>query len=286
MIFKPFSRRRWNSRSDCTRWWPGLLGLMLLLASEARADVLIMTHGYVSGDDAWVSSGVTAALARGGWEAGGRVRADGRGIVVTPAATGGGRKVYYLADLASEAPLSVQADQLREVAREVVKRRDRQEQMVLVGHSAGGVVARLAMAKDDKLGVFGLITIASPHLGTDKAEVAGLVASTPLSMVAPMMGVGTLNRSRQLYADLARERPGNLLHWLNRQPHPKARYHSLVRRESFPLMGDNTVPVWSQDLRKVEALREVAGSETVGSGHGLESEDGVALARILAEWLP
>ncbi|MBF0127402.1 MAG: alpha/beta fold hydrolase [Magnetococcales bacterium] len=195
------------------------------------------------------------------------------------------KRAYLTVDLPSEAPLLVQAKQLSAGVQAVRKRRGA-EPVVLIGHSAGGVVARLAMVKEPDLRVHGLITIAAPHLGTDKAEMAGLLASTPLSMMAPMMGADTLNRSRELYRDLARERPGNFLYWLNRQPHPKARYLSLVRQDSFALFGDNTVPTWSQDLARVEALQEAARSVTTGSAHALERQDGAELVRILAEWLP
>lgn len=251
---------------------------------EARADALILTHGYFSGDEAWVESGVTGELEKGGWEAGGRLRATGRGIEFSPITAGVAKKAYYRIDLPSEAPIVMQAQQLKEGV-EAIKKQRGVGRLILIGHSAGGVVARLAMVKNPGLGIHGLITIAAPHLGTDKAEMVGMLASTPLSMVAPMMGAGTLNRSKQLYDDLVRERPGSFLYWLNRQPHPKARYFSLVRQDAFPLFGDNTVPVWSQDLGKVAALKDVAQSATSGSNHALERQDGVEMVRILEEWL-
>ncbi|MBF0125625.1 MAG: alpha/beta fold hydrolase [Magnetococcales bacterium] len=261
-----------------------LLVFLLGSGSEGWADALILTHGYFSGDEAWVQSGVTGELQSAGWEPGGSVRATARGIEFRPATQGIARRAYYLVDLPSEAPLVMQAQQFKEAVQAVRKQRGA-DRIVLIGHSAGGVVARLAMVRDPGMAIDGLITIAAPHLGTDKAEMVGLLASTPLSMVAPMMGADTLNRSRQLYDDLVRERPGSFLYWLNRQPHPKARYFSLIRRDAFVFFGDNTVPAWSQDMGKVAALKEVAKSATSGSDHALERQDGVELARILGEWL-
>ncbi|MBF0340906.1 MAG: hypothetical protein HQL95_08085 [Magnetococcales bacterium] len=259
-----------------------LIGLVFLLTwSTARADVTLLVHGYLSGDDAWESSGVARELQNSGWTSGGRVRVGARGEVLLPPNVASGQRVFYLADLPSEAPLTVQADALKGGLIALRKQRG-QEQTVLVGHSAGGVVARLLMVRFPELAIHTLITIASPHLGTDKAEVAGLVASTPLSMMAPMMGLDTLNRSRSLYEDLVRERPGNFLYWLNHQPHPKARYLSIIRQEGFAFSGDNTVPVASQDMARVAALKDqTLPALTIGQDHALSRQDGVTLARVL-----
>jgi triacylglycerol lipase len=268
-----------------TSWraWGVALAFLLVSGSvgPARADVVILIHGYISGDEAWAKSGVTRELMKKGWESGGSVTAigSGGGLKFRGAAPKTDR-VFYLADLPSEAPLRIQADALKEILLAIRKQRG-VERTHLVGHSAGGVVARVLMVREPDLSIHTLITIASPHLGTDKAEVAGLIASTPLSMMAPMMGMDILNRSKSLYDDLARERPGNFLHWLNQQPHPKARYLSIVRREGF-VFGDNTVPAWSQDMRKIDALKDQAVTAiTIGTNHALDEEDGGAVV----EWL-
>lgn len=251
------------------------------MPGAGQAEVVILVHGYFSGEDAWRRSGVTAELVQAGWEAGGSVVAAEPGRLEFRGKRPKGSRIYFLADLPSEAPVLVQAEALKEVVLAIRKRRD-QEPTFLIGHSAGGVVARAMMVRSPELTINALLTVAAPHLGTDKAEVAGLIASTPLSMMAPMMGIDTLNRSKSLYDDLVRERPGTFLHWLNRQPHPKARYFSLVRRDSFALFGDQTVPGWSQDLTKVEALRTQADPPLeIGTEHSLSRQDGVELARLL-----
>ncbi|MBF0439657.1 MAG: alpha/beta fold hydrolase [Magnetococcales bacterium] len=258
-----------------------VLVLLLAMGSEARAEAVVLIHGYFSGEDVWARSGVVGELESAGWSYGGSVTATLRGIDFKSSSVGNAKRAVYLADLPSEAPLLVQAQQLKEVVLAIKKRRGA-ERMVLIGHSAGGVVARLFMVREPNMAMQGVITIASPHLGTDKAEVVGLLASTPFSMVAPMMGADTLNRSKSLYDDLVRERPGSFLYWLNRQPHPKSRYISVVRKDSFALFGDNLVPVWSQDMAKVEALQGMPlSSLTLGTNHAMERQDGVELVRIL-----
>ena len=258
--------------------------LLFLLAIPAQADTLLLVHGYFSGVSAWTENGITKTLENAGWHDGGQITATARGLhpVYTPNTTNPQR--FYLADLPSEAPLMVQADMLSQIAL-TLKKRHPNEKTILVGHSAGGVVARLAMVKNKALDIYGLITIAAPHLGTDTAEAANLIANSPMGMVAPFLGAGTLNRSRQLYADLVRERPGTLLFQLNRKPHPKAHYVAIIRQEAFALWGDNTVPAWSQDMRNVPALKGKTQAMTGGDEHGLEREDGQRILAILQQWL-
>ena len=78
-----------------------------------------------------------------------------------------------------------------------------------------------------------------------------------------------------------RERPGTFLYWLNHQPHPPARYISIVRSSDLSWVGDLVVPEWSQDLNRVYALRGRALTIPTSGGHGLEAEDGRRLMRIL-----
>ncbi|MBF0262082.1 MAG: alpha/beta fold hydrolase [Magnetococcales bacterium] len=247
----------------------------------AQADVALLVHGYFSGDDAWQRSGVTTELETAGWKPLGRMIATGREVIERNRIVHEEKRGYLLVDLPSEAPLAIQAEGLKSIITTLRAQRGT-EKTILIGHSAGGVVARLLMVNAPELAIHTLITIAAPHLGTDKAEVAGLIASTPLSMMAPMMGADTLNRSRALYAELERERPGNFLYHLNRQPHPTARYVSIVRREGFALSGDNTVPAWSQEMSRILALK-VRARTVIQSGesHALERRDGTILARLL-----
>lgn len=157
------------------------------------------------------------------------------------------------------------------------------ESLILSGHSAGGVLARLYMVRHPDTPIGALITFASPHLGTDRAEIGAMAGNSPLGWVAPLLGGATLNRSQGLYQDLVRERPGSLLFWLNRQEHPSSRYISIVREDEGLLgFGDLLVPAWSQDMNQVVALRGRASKIVTPSGHGLSEQDGELLLRILS----
>jgi pimeloyl-ACP methyl ester carboxylesterase len=261
-----------------------LLALVLVfVALPAGAERLVLVQGYLGEGSSWDAWEVTPALERSGW-------ADGGHLIYTPGGVGiregnvGTARRYYTLELPTEGPLLVQERYLAAYL-DFLETRYGPESVILAGHSAGGVVARLYMVNHPEAGIDALITIASPNLGTDRAELGALAGQTPLAWVAPFLGGGTLNRSQALYRDLAREQTGNLLFWLNRQPHPPARYISVVRGADGPLsFGDLVVPAWSQDLNQVYALRGRAVRVESPGNHFMGPEDGELLVRIL-NWL-
>ena len=219
------------------------------------------------------------AMVQAGWQDGGQL-IDGPDGVRRYGPEGRAAKSFYTLALAVETPLLVQAKQLERFMA-YVRARHEGESIYLVGHSAGGVVARLYMVQHPKVRIGALITIASPHLGTGTAEAGRMMGQSPLSWVAPMMGADTLNRSQGLYHDLMREQPGNLIFWLNRQPHPDTRYISVVRKGGLFGMGDIIVPDWSQDMNNVVPLRGRVGTIPVNADHSLTPADGALLIDLL-----
>lgn len=260
-----------------TRRW--LLILLLAFAPVVvQADAVVLIHGYLGDADNWRESTVTDQLEAAGWRYGGVLGLGWQGLGWPR-----GGKTYYSAALPSEAPLLIQLDYLAPFL-ELVRARHPGESLVLVGHSAGGVLARLYMVKYPLAGVDVLVTIASPHLGTETAEIGALVGTTPLAWLAPLLGAEVFNRSQALYRDLVRERPGSLLFWLNRQPHPDALYVSIVRQNDSALgLGELLVPTWSQDMNHVLALRGRARVLTTRGGHMITPQDGELLLQVLRQ---
>lgn len=256
-----------------------LAALLLGISTGAPADVLALVHGYLGDAAGWRSSGVLGALERAGWRNAGALRYRPGGAIKTGRVSRESQRVVYTLDLPSEAPLLYQADALKALLDRVYPS-GRKDKLIIVGHSAGGVVARLFMVRYSQPKVYALITIASPHLGTDTAELGLMTSLSPLGFFAPFFGADTLNKSRGLYADLTRERRGTVLYWLNHQPHPNAHYISVVR-SSQTLFGDMVVPTYSQDMNHVYALRGKAESVISSEGHGLERSDGTLLVRLL-----
>lgn len=258
-----------------------LLGLFLLLGS-ARADVLVLLHGYQSDADAWWDSGIAQQLQRAKWVYGGRLF-DSRGVVTldgpginTPASDNEVQRSFYTVSLPSEARLWIQHD-FFSAYMQMIRHWHPDEPVILVGHSAGGLVARLYMVRHPDAPVRGLITIATPHLGSHVANAAAFVSHSPVAMMTPMLGLDTLNRSQDLLNDLSADRPGTVLFWLNREPHPVADYVSVVRQGN----GDMFVDSSSQDMRLVPALGIRAGVEMTEGGHSLQPSDGALLVELL-----
>ncbi|MGB5177475.1 MAG: alpha/beta fold hydrolase [Gammaproteobacteria bacterium] len=260
-----------------------------LFALSARADVLVLVHGYLGGAYSWDESGVTAVLQQHDWQRAGVYVTGPAGVQLIPAAGIQAQTSHklYAVDLPSEAPVLVQVYQLHEIL-QAISRVHKDEPLMLVGHSAGGVVARMALVQGKYDNVKALITIASPHLGTSRAEQA-LDATDipfPISLMTDFFGGGayhTAMRSRGLYVDLVRPQPGTLLYWLNAQAHPDIKYFSIVRGPSQAGWGDYVVPTYSQDMNNVAALQGRSSLVNVPVSHGLEPVDGSAIVQLLSE---
>lgn len=244
------------------------------LPAYAGGQTMVLIHGYLSDGLIWRDTGIVYILHQAGWQDAGDLFPAGPVPARLPPPNPKERYVYTVT-LPSEAPLPVQAHWLEFYLRELQPRHP-DNQLILVGHSAGGVVARVVMVTN-RFPIMGLITIASPHLGTDAAEDGLMLSNSPVGWVAPLLGLGTLNRSEDLYRDLTREYPAMPLFWLNRTPHPpQAFYLSIIR-----LAGDGWVPPYSQDMNNIPALTGKAITVTTRGEHGLHPGDGY----LLASWL-
>lgn len=266
-----------------------LIGLIAgLLTLPARADVLVLVHGYLGGANSWDYSGITSVLQQNGWQRAGSYFSGPAGVQKIPATGNSSEQKFYTVDLPSEAPILVQVYQLHNILT-AIESEHPGEPVVLAGHSAGGVVARTALVRGDYQNVKALITIASPHVGTLRAEQA-LDATDipfPLSMVTDFFAGETYDvamRSRSLYVDLIRPRPGSLLYWLNSQQHPDIEYFSVVRGSAEAGWGDYIVPAYSQDMNNVAALRGRSSLVTVPADHGLTPVDGSVIVNLLSDY--
>ncbi len=255
--------------------------LIVLLPKPALADTLLLVPGYLGSANSWRGTGITYGLQRWGWLDAGHLTTgplDVRG----PRQLIGGKKRFYTIDIPTEAPLVVQADLIaRYIA--LAQRRHPKERLIVVGHSAGGVAARLAIVRNGRLKIHALLTIASPHLGSRMADLGSSVANSPLSWFTPFMGASTINRSRTLYRDLGREGPHNILGWLNRTPHPKAVYISVIRTtDGNPADGDDISVGWRQDMNMVPALRGRAKTYASLGSHALRPSDAALINAIIS----
>lgn len=253
-------------------------------ASVAQADTLVLIQGYQGNAGSWRESGITKVLQLDGWQDAGHLYTTPKGAAKWSAGKVNGDK-FYTIDLPSEAPIPLQAQYLTAYVKLIsagIDEKAEGDKLILAGHSAGGVVARTMMVTNPELKISKLITIASPNRGTELAETGLAVANSPVGFFAPMMGADSLTRSRNLYRDLVRERPGTFLHWLNTRKHPEARYIAIVRASMNGTVGDDVVPGWSQPMQGIAGLEKHDVKTFVAPGpHELTIADGATLLSVV-----
>ncbi|MDH5485303.1 MAG: GPI inositol-deacylase [Gammaproteobacteria bacterium] len=263
--------------------------LFSFLITPVRADVLVLVHGWAANADTWIQSGVLQALEASGWSNAGVVTAAADGSVYhhAGAAKLNDNKVYR-AQLPAAAPLQIQAAHLYTELL-FISKRHAGDSIILVGHSAGGVVSRLVLVSPQSPGIETLVTIASPNLGTERA-IDGMDVIHDKPFFCPGPGLAFLKdtfggddyrylkNSQGALIDLMPAVPGTLIGWLNQQPHPAIHYHSIIRS-----VGDELVPAFSQDLNQVPRLHGRSEVHLTQTSHALNMADGMLLANILGK---
>lgn len=270
-----------------------LLTLILILGvgHAARADVLVLVHGYLGSAQSWAEAGVLDRLSQRGYRLAGTYGFGPKGILYQRLATAPPDRPVYTVNLPSQAPIVTQADWLAAYLREI-RRQHPDEPVNLAAHSAGGLVARMMLVRHGRLGTAHLITIATPHFGTGRAVQAlevtdnrgplGFVKSWLVRRATGNALYATAMQSRGVLVDLTPPMPGNLLFWLNQQPHPDIRYTSIMRIGTFYMPGDQVVPPMSQDLNRTPALAGRVKTYSMAEGHLLTPQDGDLIGNLLA----
>ncbi len=259
-----------------------LLFALTFFSTPLWAKTVVLIHGFQSNGMEWRMNGVTPVLQQYGWRDGGDFILTPQGPYDAVPEMGKAENELYTVTLPSRAPMLFQANLLNVFLQTIYARR--QEPLILVGHSSGGVVARAWLVRWASVPVSSLITIAAPHLGSPLADVADKVIGTPMGEFIKALGFDKWGKdSEYFYADLRREEPGRFLYWLNHQPHPAINYISIVRdNQPRPDQYDFFVPIHSQDMNNVFALRGHSAVFQVEGEHFTGPRDGYALANILS----
>ena len=259
--------------------------LMLLVSGSARADILVLIHGYLSDANVWETTGINDVLAANGWQRAGLFVGSAQGPqLFVKSYNEKGNKVY-VANLPFEAPVDVQTDALNQIL-SIIRQRHKNEKIILAGHSAGGLIARAVLVKYPPNNIRALITIASPHLGTYRAYQALKITRNdgPFDLIKRFIGGNdyvSLKHSRVLMADLLPAHPGSFLDWLNQQTHPNIPYVSIIRTNPQGIPGDSLVPGYSQDMNNVPALHGKSAVMTTPTSHYLTHDDAFTLLDVL-----
>jgi len=256
-----------------------------------QAEILVLVHGWSANANTWTQSGVVTNLAANGWQnAGIVISSSNYQIKYLPEYGSNARNKVYRAHLPADAPLTIQAAHLFAQIN-YINSLYPTEKIHIAGHSAGGIVSRLAILQNNNLPIASLITIASPNLGTHRAtEALDLIYEKPVFCPGPgleflksTMGGNSyhyIKHTQDALIDLQPQNNTNLLGWLNRQDHPNIKYHSIIR-DKPGLSGDEIVPAFSQDLNQVSSLNGRARIYLTQTGHSLKPSDGTLLANIL-----
>ena len=267
-----------------------LLLLSLLFPGLVLADIAVLVHGYHSTGNTWRYNGVIPILAANGWNDAGQFTPEFGNIGVPGYTLSNTGKHVVTVELPSEAPVEIQADLLNRYLINMSQNFPAQK-IHLVAHSAGGIVARLAVVRnyldfinsksETFIPVVQLITIATPNLGSPIAEIAESASDSPIGFFAPLLGLNEINRAQILYSQLGREEQTPFLYWLNRQPHPPIHYTSIVRADGSLLGGDIYVPSHRQDMARVPAIGMQSKTIRTPGNHKLKYADGLVLVTLL-----
>lgn len=262
-----------------------LLSLLVFISLPVHADIMLLIHGYLGDADSWEVSGINSELHRQGWARAGMFQGTVLGPQLFVTESNSAKNHVYVASLPSQTPVMVQADILKNII-DIIRQRHNNEEIILVGHSAGGLVARMALIRHQLQHIKALITIATPHIGTGRADQALDITANhgPFNIVKSVVGGSgyhTLKRSRGLLVDLRHPQPGNLLYWLNSQPHPDIYYASVIRLSNNGLTGDYYVPGFSQNMNNVPALQGRSSTVTTPTSHFLTRQDANTIISII-----
>lgn len=258
-----------------------IASFLFVAPAIASADTIVLLHGYLGSPQEWKRADIVQQLDEVNWRDAGVLNIKGDRVFASKENQQSTRRVYRI-QLESEQSIDFQAKQLDQYL-EYIRHAHAHEQIILLGHSAGGIVARNYMVQTQSEDVTALITIASPHLGTNNAQLAQSISENVLSWVYGVPGVEKLYRSQGLFFDLIPNRSDNLLAWLNVQEHPQARYFSIVRQETDDAVQDFIVPSWSQDMNEVYALRGRSETHTLKAFHALSKKDAQVIKSILID---
>ena len=264
------------------------LSLLIFISIPTHADIMLLIHGYLGDASSWESSGINSELHQQGWARAGMFQGSPHGLQLFITESNAAKNKVYAATLPSETPVMVQADVLKNII-DIIQQNHKNEKIILVGHSAGGVVARMALIRHQLKNIKALITIASPHIGTGRADQALDITANhgPFNMVKSFVGgdgYDALKHSRGLMVDLRHPQPGNMLYWLNSQPHPDIHYASIIRLNNDGASGDYYVPGFSQNMNNVPALLGQSSTYTTPTSHFLVQQDANTILSIIERW--
>lgn len=276
--------RSWSYNKETKKWGKSTLGIIFfilaLLPFGGYAETIILIHGYSGGSQQWHEKGVLQVLQRAGFVYQGDLHAKRNHVYLAPVPLVQDQEnIVYTVDLPDQLSIELQSVMLGIYLQSIYEKRN--EPFVLVGFSAGGVVARAWLTSNYHLPTKALMTIATPHLGAPLATYAETIRKTPLNILVEAVTPFDLGNSKVLLQELRPVKPGSYLDWLNHLPHPDIVYYSIIRRDKSLLKKDYIVPLQSQDMNNVAGISGRSAALLTVGDHSLTPADGLYILQLL-----
>lgn len=145
--------------------------------------------------------------------------------------------------------------------------------IILVGHSAGGVVARNTLVRSGNNNIKQLITIASPNFGSIMAGYSTFINDIPFSGFITKV-VATESYYAQLPISQLRKN-SSFLNSLNSMSHPNICYTSIIKTGGS--INNSFADVYSQDLRFIPNIK--SSVLFTNTGHALDLSDSIGIQK-------
>lgn len=261
--------------------------LCLAFSAVAQAKTIVLVHGMLSDETEWFKSGVGTALIKSGYSYKGNLPRSNNKLIQyqnVSHSLSADQPAFYTIKLDWFLSIEEQSFRLAESINQITEHR--KEDVTLIGHSLGGVVARHYLIEAEKrnlkVGVEHLITIASPHLGTPWAWMAWQALQTPAKQLLSPISPIPLSRAEQMLFEISSFPQRNLIHRMALEDHPNIRYTSIVHRMDITKgKFDMFVSPDSQNMNKLHALQGKATNYEIAGQHGLSINDAWLIVKIL-----
>lgn len=241
---------------------------------------LVIMHGLGGKGKGWIDSGLTGFFEERGLVHGGTIRwVEGQGVVIEGGTEGSERSDFLHLEMSDPfQSLEEWSSEIRAGVEEVLARTGA-PRVALVGFSAGGLAGRkYVVDHPEDHGVARLVTLASPHLGSEWAYASmvagglekaaadgglkGKAAELIASGLGPLEELVGIPLDAPLVRELVPEEHNEVLRALNRSEHPWNLEYACIRTAGAPGFGG-----WGEveaDLLKIRE-GEILDSKIVGS---------------------
>lgn len=260
--------------------------LLLLTIPPVHAKTVVLVHGMLSDEQEWFKSGIAQSLIKSGWQYKGNLPFANPKLQPFQNyshSLSNDQPAFYTLRLNWYLPIAEQSAALKAYVEKISEHR--KEQIILIGHSLGGVVARHYLINAHKnqptLPIKHLITIASPHLGTPWAWMVWQTLQTPAKMFLTPVSPIPLSQAEQVLFEISNFPKRNLIHQMAVMEHPNIQYTSIIHEMKMSeAKVDLFVSPDSQNMNHLHALSGKSTHYSIASQHGLSLKDALLLLKI------